>query len=102
MAACEILTFAVPVLVTLTVCVALLPTATFPKTTAFALGDSTPAAGFAGFPGFPGVDPPPVVDPPPDAAVVYPAQLDNATLAMMRSKTDIGASKLLPLPQGIP
>jgi len=78
------------VLVTLTVCVATLPTATFPKLRMLTLGERTPAAEFAGFP---------VVDPPPDAAVVYPAQLDSAKLVRMMNEADTRATKLPPVPQ---
>lgn len=42
-AACETSTEALPVFVTLTVCCALLPTATLPKLTVVALAASTPA-----------------------------------------------------------
>jgi hypothetical protein len=45
MVACEILTVAVPVLRTDTVCVAVLPTATFPKRKLLALGERTLASG---------------------------------------------------------
>lgn len=51
--ACEMFTAAVPVFVTLTLCVALLPTATFPKLRLLELAESIPA------PGVPGCPPPP-------------------------------------------
>ena len=60
-AAAEILTVAVPVFVRVTVCVPVLPTATFPKLTLVEPADSTPA------PGVPVVPPPEVLT---DAAVV--------------------------------
>ena len=86
MDAWEMLTDVVPVFVTLTVCVAALPTATFPKLRLLALDERTPADGCAGSP---------VVAP--DAAVVYPAQLESAKLA---TTTNTTASRLpLPLPQ---
>jgi len=47
----------VPVFVTVTPCVALLPTATLPRLTLVELAESTPA------PGFPGTPPPPPVPP---------------------------------------
>lgn len=46
--ACETVTVAVPVLVTVKLCVALLPTATLPKVKLVALAESTPAPGFPG------------------------------------------------------
>ena len=58
--ACVMFTVAVPVLVTLRVCVAVVPTATFPKPRLVGLGVRTPTPGFPGFP-----PPPPL-----DAAVV--------------------------------
>jgi len=77
------------VLLTLTVCIAALPTATFPKLRLLALGERTPASEFAGFP---------FVEVPPDAAVVYPAQLDNAKLAMVTTKIDKKSKLPLVLP----
>ena len=68
----EILTVAVPVFVTVTLCVALLPIATFPKLRLAALGESTPALGSPGVPGLPVCE---------DAALVYPAQLERPTIA---------------------
>lgn len=68
----EILTVAVPVFVTVTLCVALLPIATFPKLRLAALGESTPALESPGVPGLPVCE---------DAALVYPAQLDRPTMA---------------------
>lgn len=58
--AAEMLTGAVPVFVTVTLWVALLPTDTFPNDTVVELGESTPA---------PPVEPPPVPPPPPAAVV---------------------------------
>jgi hypothetical protein len=46
-ATCEMLTVVVPELVTLTVCVAVLPTATFPKLRLLAVDERTPVLGFA-------------------------------------------------------
>ncbi len=62
-AAWERLTVAVPVFVSVTLCVPVLPTATLPKLTLVELADSTPA------PESPAVPPPPPV-PPTEAAVV--------------------------------
>lgn len=45
MVACEIVTVAVPVLVTVKLCEAVLPTATLPKVKLLALVESTPAPG---------------------------------------------------------
>lgn len=92
MTTCEILTVAVPVLLMLTVWVAVLPTATFPKLILPTLGERTPAAELAGLP---------VAEPAPDAAVVYPAQLENIKLAVITIAIDKRANGLpLPLPQG--
>jgi hypothetical protein len=64
--ACEIATAAVPVLVKVTLCVVVLPTAILPKLKLVALAESMPA------PGSPGVV---------FAALVYPAQLESQTIA---------------------
>src|SRR5208282_2416183 len=73
-AAAEMLTAAVPVLVMLKLCVALLPTATFPKLKLEALGERIPAPWFCNCP--PGL--------------VYPAQLERP---MTTSTTAIGEIK---------
>ena len=83
------LTVAVPVLVTLRLCVAVLPTATFPKLRLAVFGERTPAVA--------GSAPPDVAD----AAVVYPAQLESIRLAPMIRAIEKRARRLpLPLPQG--
>ena len=64
----EMSTVAVPLLVTVRLCVVLLPTATFPKLRLDALGERTPEFGS---PGFPPCDAP---------ALAYPAQLDRPTI----------------------
>ena len=64
--ACDIATDAVPVFVTVTLCIVMLPTATLPKLKLVALAVSTPA------PGSPGVV---------FAALVYAAQLERPTIA---------------------
>jgi len=61
-AAAAMLTGLVPVFVTVTLCIPVLPTATFPKLTLVELAESTPAPGSPGFP-----PPPPV---PPTVALV--------------------------------
>lgn len=78
-AACEIFTVAVPVLVTLTLSVLLLPTTTPPKLRLVELAESVPVA-----------DPPcePVV---PAALVVYPAQLESPMAAESRAIIAISA-----------
>jgi hypothetical protein len=68
----EISTLAVPVFVTVTLCVALLPTATFPKLRLLKLGDKIPVPGVFVF--APGA---------PVPALVTPAQLERPTIEIM-------------------
>jgi len=90
-AAPEILTVAVPVLVTITVCVAVPPTETFPKLTLVGLGVRTPVPGVPDCP------------PPGSPTEVYPAQLESATLARTTRKIARKANSLLgPLEQDNP
>jgi hypothetical protein len=75
MVAAERFTIAVPAFVTVTLCVAVLPTATLPNATLAEFAESTPA-----LPVLPLPAPPPL--PPNNAAlVVYPEQLDNPAKA---------------------
>ena|ERR1700677_778962 len=69
MVACETLTVAVPVFVTVRDCVVVLPTATSPKLRVGELAERTPVPDVTGEPG-------PVL-----AALVYPAQLDSPAIA---------------------
>jgi hypothetical protein len=70
----SILTVAVPVFVTVSVWVALVPTETFPNVRLAALGVRIPA------PGEPGLPPPGVL------ALVYPAQLERPMTARMAAR----------------
>ena len=87
--ACETFTVAVPVLVSVMLCVLLLPTATFPKFTLVALAESTPAP----LPGFPA-----------DPAFVTPTQPLRLKVARIAARVKSAANirraeELVRLPQ---
>ena len=74
MVAWEMLTGALPVFVTVRLCVLLFPTETFPKLTLVELAESTPVLD----PGFPE----------PEPALVVPTQLVSVTVARMSARAE--------------
>ena len=74
MVAWEMLTVALPVFVTVRLCVLLFPTETFPKVTLVELAESTPVLD----PGFPE----------PEPALVVPTQLVRVMVARMSARTE--------------
>jgi hypothetical protein len=91
-ATCENVRVALPLFCSRIVCELLVPIVTFAKATLVGLAEICGCVPVAGFP----LD----VSPPPDAAVVYPVQLESARLAASMNRIDKRARLLFLLLQG--